>query len=171
MTHPQVMTELVSDSGGHAEHADQVVLRDRQVFKQTGVQTDRCSDRQVLGSFWWRLPWPQSLTTLTPPDRSLEHMEACEAIPTVVPSKDSPLWNQSPTVNPPEPRPPKLLFWWGAAHMTSWALSWRSRGSSSLVLHSRKLFRVSVGLFSTWILSRSLQISRPVSATRTLRGR
>lgn len=32
------------------------------------------------------------LTTLTPPDRSLEHMDDWDAIPTVVPSKDPPLW-------------------------------------------------------------------------------
>uniref|UniRef100_A0A8C5DA29 Uncharacterized protein n=1 Tax=Gouania willdenowi TaxID=441366 RepID=A0A8C5DA29_GOUWI len=56
-------------------------------------------------------------------------------------------------------------------YMTSWALSWRRRGNRSLLLHCRKLLRVSVGLFSTWILSRSLQISRPVRATRTFRGR
>uniref|UniRef100_A0A8C9Y004 Uncharacterized protein n=1 Tax=Sander lucioperca TaxID=283035 RepID=A0A8C9Y004_SANLU len=64
-------------------------------------------------------------------------------MPTVVPSKEPPLW----------------------------ALSWRRRGRSSLVLQSRKLLSVSVGLFSTRILSRSLQISRPVNATRTFRGR
>lgn len=33
-----------------------------------------------------------TLTTLTPPDRSLEHMDDCDAIPTVVPSKAPPLW-------------------------------------------------------------------------------
>uniref|UniRef100_A0A3B5AQU8 Uncharacterized protein n=1 Tax=Stegastes partitus TaxID=144197 RepID=A0A3B5AQU8_9TELE len=85
-------------------------------------------------------------------------MDDWDAIPTVVPSKDPPL--QIGIFSPGE-----------CSYMTSWALSWRRRGSRSLDLHCRKLLRVSIGLFSTRILSRSLQISRPVRATRTFRGR
>uniref|UniRef100_A0A672L7A8 Uncharacterized protein n=1 Tax=Sinocyclocheilus grahami TaxID=75366 RepID=A0A672L7A8_SINGR len=94
-------------------------------------------------------------------------------MPTVVPSNDSPLTYKS-----------KLLFtilnlinWclyfpqciW--TYMMSCALSCRSRGRSSLVLQSRKRFRVSVGFLSTLILSWSLQISKPSRATRTFSGR
>uniref|UniRef100_A0A3B1K7L5 Uncharacterized protein n=1 Tax=Astyanax mexicanus TaxID=7994 RepID=A0A3B1K7L5_ASTMX len=94
-----------------------------------------------------------------------------EAMPTVVPSNDSPLLkkNQGKSTvlllasfsmrrNPFTP--PTVYF-------IGWALSWRNRGSRSRVLHSRNRLRVSVGFLSTRILSWSLQISSPSRATRT----
>uniref|UniRef100_A0A3B5MVL0 Uncharacterized protein n=1 Tax=Xiphophorus couchianus TaxID=32473 RepID=A0A3B5MVL0_9TELE len=96
-------------------------------------------------------------------------MEDWDAIPTVVPSNDSPLFGSDRVLSLEDVNKPGAFIL--KAYMMSWALSWRRRGSSSLLLHSRKLLSVSVALLSTRILSRSLQTSRPVSATRTFSGR
>uniref|UniRef100_A0A3Q2PRR3 Uncharacterized protein n=1 Tax=Fundulus heteroclitus TaxID=8078 RepID=A0A3Q2PRR3_FUNHE len=116
-------------------------------------------------------------------------MDAWDAIPTVVPSKDPPLFGSNGTIRTEIKQQRRTMrrsgglleihttfqkagaFILASAYMMSWALSWRRRGSSSLVLHSRKLLRVSVALFSTRILSRSLHTSIPVSATLTFSGR
>uniref|UniRef100_A0A8C6UWS4 Uncharacterized protein n=1 Tax=Neogobius melanostomus TaxID=47308 RepID=A0A8C6UWS4_9GOBI len=95
-----------------------------------------------------------------------------DAIPTVVPSNEPPL-NAAQTSqtecfkNGAELRynfQKKIekccLCCVCVSYMMSWALSCRIRGNS-----------VSVGFFSMTILSRSLQISRPVRATRTFSGR
>lgn len=42
VTHPQVVTELMSNSGGHAQNADQVVLRERDGFIPVEVTTTDC---------------------------------------------------------------------------------------------------------------------------------
>lgn len=75
VAHPQVVTQLVSHGGGHAQHADQVVLTE-----VGGQQRLRDCGRR-----------PRLLTTLTPPERSVEHMDDWDAIPTMVPSKAPPL--------------------------------------------------------------------------------
>lgn len=68
----------MSDGRGHAQHADQVVL--------TGIFLVIIEAARLL-----RPVKTRPLTTLTPPDRSMEHMDDWDAIPTVVPSKDPPL--------------------------------------------------------------------------------
>lgn len=67
VTHPQVVTELVCNSGSDAQNADQVVLG------ETGVRSHFhvISVGRPGGNKSERCP----LTTLTPPDRSLEHMD------------------------------------------------------------------------------------------------
>uniref|UniRef100_A0A3Q2XUQ7 Uncharacterized protein n=1 Tax=Hippocampus comes TaxID=109280 RepID=A0A3Q2XUQ7_HIPCM len=81
-------------------------------------------------------------------------MDACAAMPTVVPSKALPLRHTGTRSTRKQ-----------SAGRSTW------RGRSSLVRHSRKLLSVALGFFSTRILSRSLHTSKPVSATRTFSGR
>uniref|UniRef100_A0A8C6F931 Uncharacterized protein n=1 Tax=Monodon monoceros TaxID=40151 RepID=A0A8C6F931_MONMO len=58
----------------------------------------------------------------------------------------------------------------GGSYVTSWALSWGSRGSRSVRRQRRKLSSVTPGCWLISIRSRWVQASRPTSATRTFRG-
>uniref|UniRef100_A0A3B3Z965 Uncharacterized protein n=1 Tax=Periophthalmus magnuspinnatus TaxID=409849 RepID=A0A3B3Z965_9GOBI len=93
-----------------------------------------------------------------------------DAIPTVVPSNEPPLNALNASQRETTGQLKLYLKLAMVTYMISWALSCRIRGSRSLERHWRKLWSVSVGFFSMWILSVSLQISRPVRATRTFNG-
>lgn len=79
----------------------------------------------------------------------MEHMDDWDAIPTVVPSKEPPLGGQKQTAV--GHRAEGCLATRRRSYMMSCALSWRKRGSRSLLRHSRKLLRVLLGFFSTLI--------------------
>lgn len=59
---------------------------------------------------------------------------------------------------------------WGS-YVTSWALSWGSRGSKSTRRQRRKLSSVRPGSWLISTRSRWVQASRPTNTTRTFRGR
>lgn len=118
---------------------------------------------------------PRQLTMFTPPERSGEQMEFWTAVPTAGPEKDVALRGCRARVRPaPGARGQGAGVRRGlgrGSYVTSWALSWASRGSRSWRRQRRKLCNVRPGSWLISTRSRWLQASRPTSATRTFRGR